>query len=277
MTVYGKEALKHMTESASFQDVEDIPEDASIHVPHAICVNGMDHTARMIISNKAGAWLFYCHNCSLSGYYRDKEAYTRLVSKTFAEIGPDVKSEEKFTYTYGRQDRTSWPSHVRLWLAQYGMLDDTTPMEYDPLQDRLGIPITNIGALEGWQYRNFKAGAPKYVTRRSQSNKVAAKLAELPYRAGPTVYIVEDLLSMYKVSRAGKNAVALMGTSTHDLTDVLKLFKNVTVWLDNDSAGHTGTMKLLRELDGLVKGKLTTIINRQPKEVPLKILQEYPD
>ncbi|HEY9814431.1 MAG TPA: hypothetical protein V6D20_01285, partial [Candidatus Obscuribacterales bacterium] len=166
----------------------------------------------------------------------------------------------------GETDITKFSTAARLWLAQYEML---VPDLFREDGSGLMIPVYDrIGNQVGMQRRMFK-GSAKYLT---YINKGYSFSYMGERGVANTLYIVEDLLSACKLNQAGMNVMCAMGTSLQTLPVFVG---ELIIWLDDDEAGHRGALKLAREL-GAISEKVTTMFNKQPKEIPMSILKTMP-
>lgn len=92
-----------------------------------------------------------------------------------------------------------------------------------------------------------------------------------------TCVVVEDMLSAYKVSRAGYDAVAALGTNVAP-TEAFPLaeYTHVIGWFDSDAAG-TKAWKMLRKAMGLFpvspKRAITKDL-RDPKLIPVDVIRD---
>lgn len=271
-THYGRDALTTLTNNAP--DFEELDEGMQGKYNHADCPNGVDNRERLYVKNVDGAYLWHCHNCGDSGYYRPKETVSRIKESTSTYIsvrGKRLPTHPELTKEY-RYDM--FKPEGQLWLAQYGFNDAKCEgYHITESEDGIVLPIYNrtSGGIVGCQVRRYNK-KPKYLTysnnRYSYLDVIKGK--EL------TLIIVEDLLSSYKLHMAGYSTLCLLGTKLDKEAQRIVegyRFGRVVLWLDDDVAGHVAARKLFTDLSPLVP-KLSAIFNHQPKELELEVLKD---
>jgi DNA primase len=127
------------------------------------------------------------------------------------------------------------------------------------------MPIRDAaGGLLYWQARTLdKTNPKKYLNQRGvYKHSFVAK-----YGAGPIVVLTEDILSAYKVSRAGVEAWPLMGTklSTTVAAEIIRDSRPVAVWLDPDMAGRTSAAKICKTLRAYGVKVTNVVSDKDPK------------
>ena len=267
-THYGKDALDTLTNNAP--DFEELDEGMQGKYNHADCPNGADNRQRLYIKNVDGAYLWHCHNCGDSGYYRQKETVSRIKSATKTALGlrTTLPTYEELTT---ESDYDKFRIEGQLWLGQYGF-DKSMCKNFfiKETEDGIVLPVKNCTELVGYQVRRYNK-TPKYLTYSKQQYSFIDNYAEAYIR--PLV-IVEDLLSSYKLSYAGYPTLCLLGTkldpSAHRIVQKFRKLR-VVLWLDDDTAGQVAAKKLFTELSPIAPN-MTAIFNHQPKELPLDVL-----
>ena len=267
-THYGHDALSVLTSNAP--DFEELDDGQQGKYNHADCPNGVDNRQRLYVKNLDGAFLWHCHNCADSGYYRPKETVSRIKAETRVAISSSTPLESYSSLTKER-DYDKFKVEGQLWLGQYGF-DRNLTKAYDIAETSEGIvlPVFSSGVIAGYQIRRYNK-APKYLTY----SKYRYSLLENIYSSKPLV-IVEDLLSSYKLHHAGYRTLCLLGTKLgSDALKVLNLYRGqrVLLWLDDDVAGHVAAKKLFTELAPVVPN-LTALFNHQPKELSIEVLKD---
>lgn len=266
-TLYGREAKEVLTSNAP--DFEELDEGQQAKYNHATCHMGEDTKNRLYVKNVDGAYLWHCHNCGDSGYYRPRETVARIKasSASIAMHKGSFKTPPAIVYT-----PSEFPIEAQLWLEEYGF---TEPMiwkyQIGVCPEGIALPIYNSGwatPTKGIQIRRYNK-KPKYVTYTEQT----FSYLKSPFPPISPLVIVEDLLSSYKLFEAGYDTLCLLGTKIDDkgLT-ILKNYDRVVVWLDDDEAGHAASLKIFKEISPLVKN-VTSINMEQPKEIPLESLK----
>lgn len=266
-TYYGRDALRVLTSNAS--DYEEIAENGQMKYNHTDCPMGMDTKRRLYVKNVDGAYIFHCHNCSDSGYYRPVES----LGKIKEDRDSVHKLIERHDYEFqvnrmAHQNYQQFDLRGQMWLNDYDF-DEELCNEYGIVEEIDGVvlPVWNRIKICGYQKRRYDRN-PKYLT---YTNNGCSYLKGDPKK--PLV-IVEDLLSSYKLHSVGYTTLCLLGTKL-DLNILLALkvdkIDRAVLWLDSDPAGHAGTMKIYKEISPVVN-HVTSIHMQQPKEIPLKEL-----
>lgn len=258
------------------------------HVGH--CDNGTDHRERMYVLRKThNTWLAYCHNCSYTGYYVDDDKYSLLVPLPEYEetlsatrtllIGGDVTN-----------DRAKWPLEAKLFLDRYELEDTLCAPFIRWCQSAPPVPPDDVGRLYlpmfHWNTNNF-SNIIGYQLRDVAAKRFKTRFIKPQYDAGSllivnpdcdSVVIVEDLLSHYKLADCGYNSFALCGTHLNQSwVDAIAMFKEIVIWLDPDTAGSSGTLKLYKQLTGELLGGEHNIISVFGLEPKHKTLEQIKD
>jgi hypothetical protein len=266
-TYYGRDALSVLTLNAS--DYDEISEGGQMHYNHIDCPMGADTKRRLYVKNVDGAYLWHCHNCSDSGYYRPKETLKKMKDATYSIH----KELDGFDYglklaKINNQDYEQFDLRGQMWLSDYDFNSELCH-EYGIVEDENGVmlPVWNQNKVCGYQHRRYDR-KPKYMTYTSNG---CSYLKGDPNK--PLIF-VEDLLSSYKLHSVGYSSLCLLGTKL-DFNTLMALkidkFDKVVLWLDADEAGEVGTLKIYRELAPLVRN-VTSMHMQQPKEIPIKKL-----
>ena len=269
MTIYGKQAKELLL--ANYPDYDDMDDNQQVKTNHIDCEAGTDNKKRLYVKRLDGAYLMHCHHCGLNGYYRPRETLLRIMDKAGDYVKKLEPTDWSFRYDEAHDDYDAFDTRGKLWLSRYGF-NETMAGAFGIRENSRGIvlPIYNgIDDLAGYQVRNYE-GSPKYLTFTSFGFSMLYGNDE--YK--PWV-IVEDLLSSYKLNAAGYTTMCLLGTKLGTVAKskiVAEKPERIVVWLDDDMAGHTAAVSLLRELGALTD--VTSIINKQPKEISLFDLRE---
>ncbi len=267
-TLYGREAMDVLTSNAP--DYEDLDEGQQAKYNHVTCHMGEDTKQRLYVKNVDGAYLWHCHNCGDSGYYRPRETVARIKTMS-AEPMMFYKGGVVKLPPLASRNVNDFKPEGQLWLAQYGF-DDAAIVAYSIAHIDTGIvlPIFDGSpSIQGYQVRRYEQ-KPKYVTYTQQTYSY---LNHASTGAHTPLVIVEDLLSSYKLHHAGYDTLCLLGTKIDDAgLTIVKNYDRVVVWLDDDEAGHAASMKIYKEISPLVKN-VTSINMAQPKEIPIESLK----
>lgn len=267
-THYGKDALETLTNNAP--DFEELDEGMQGKYNHVDCPNGADNRQRLYVKNVDGAYLWHCHNCGDSGYYRQKETVSRIKSATKTALGIRTRLPTYDELTT-EADYDKFRIEGQLWLGQYGFDKSMCKSFFiKETEDGIVLPVMNLNEVVGYQIRRYNK-TPKYLTYSKQHYSFIDNYAEAYFR--PLV-IVEDLLSSYKLNYAGYPTLCLLGTkldpSAHRIVQKFRKLR-VVLWLDDDTAGQVAAKKLFTELSPIAPN-MTAIFNHQPKELPLDVL-----
>jgi hypothetical protein len=251
-------------------DHEDMDVGEQRHVDHSLCPAGTDTKRRLFIKRTRDGMLFYCHHCSCKGFLRTSREPKRISESMYVLESPTIAATSKLPSIMADSAANidDWPTDVKLWWYSYEM-DQNDALRHNvrwhSAGGRLMLPALN--ALT--QGRAFYGRTPKYLTWNQCSQVIL--YAATPKRK---VYVVEDLLSAYKLDKAGLNVCCLTGTTMDDMiaSTLVSMFDHVVLWLDTDLAGYSGAVRIRSELSPLVT---TTILSmHQPKEIPLSKLKE---
>lgn len=271
-TLYGRDACIELNANVTAWD--DMQDDESVKVNHDTCPSGVDTRKRFGVKRVDGAYLFHCFNCGQSGYYRQQETVSRIRRSELLIPAPEGLDEVRAVYDTSNRHCDEFDLRGQLWLGQY-QFDELLCQMYGIREYKEGIilPIHSSGSAlkQGFQIRRYDK-KPKYLTYRGN-----AKAQHIRGNPSKPLVIVEDLLSSYKLNFAGYSTLCLMGTSL-SLKTLEELYvdrhNRVVLWLDDDEAGHTGTIKLFRELSPLFSTDITSINMQQPKEIDMNKLIE---
>ena len=268
-THYGRDALATLTNNAP--DFEELDEGMQGKYNHADCPNGVDNRQRLYVKNVDGAYLWHCHNCGDSGYYRPRETIARIKEETSVVLArgrlPTARELTKET-AYDK-----FKPEGQLWLGQYGFNGvKCDAYSITEAVDGIILPIFGVesGYTDGFQVRRYTK-KPKYLTySRRRCSYLSNKISSKP------LVVVEDLLSSYKLHMAGYSTLCLLGTKLDEEAQRVierHRFGRVVVWLDDDVAGHVAATKLFKDL-APVAPNMSAIFNHQPKELELEVLKD---
>lgn len=266
-THYGQDALEVLKYNAP--DFEDLDQGQQGKYNHVDCPAGVDTKRRLYVKNVDGAYLWHCHNCGDSGYYRPKETISRIKAETGIAIVPKA-SMPTYSELTVRNKFDSFDIAGQMWLLQYEF-DEVRSEAYGITEsvDGIVLPIfSNAKGIAGCQVRRYNK-KPKYLTY----SKQRYSYLNVSHTTKPLV-VVEDLLSSYKLHMAGYPTLCLLGTKMDDKAkELAALHLRVVLWLDDDTAGHTAARKLFVDL-GSVCPNISAMFNHQPKELDMETLKE---
>lgn len=273
-THYGRDAKNILTSNCEGYDYIDEGEQRRFN--HLDCDAGEDTKTRLYVKKVDEAYLFHCHNCGDSGYYRPRDRLTTIRDKDAAanlNIHTTIPNRHELTK---HEDYDNFRVEGQLWLGQYGFTAEMCHaygiVECD---NGLVLPIyTTKDSLHsavrvvGYQIRNYTR-KPKYLTYTTYNYSYLPTLAS----TGKLVVFTEDLLSSYKLHKAGQASICLLGTKLDYtlLSHIKDRYERQLLWLDDDAAGHSATVKLCKELSPMLPN-LTAMFNKQPKELDIDTL-----
>lgn len=179
---------------------------------------------------------YYCFSCQKSFNFNKLKIETIKIS----HIEQDrVQLPEDIEYT-----PENFSVEALEWLYQYDILSSLIyeyKIGYSPSLQRVVLPnYVDKSMLLSYQTRSLsKYDSPKYLSYGPKS---------IMRSRGPltdTVVIVEDYISCIKVGQSCK-AVALLGTKTENLDQIISWYPRIIIWLDSDGAGQRSAQKLLQ-------------------------------
>lgn len=273
-TLKGKAAREYV--DASVEAVEDMEEGEQVHVNDTTCG---DKRGRLYVKRVAGGVLFCCHNCGNQGLAPIREiARISTTHKIVLSKAGHRASDWKNIYNYATSNWDEFPLEAQLWLNSYGFDDEHA--------DKIGIRANDNGIIlpifsqycgcekvvQGIQIRNY-SGKPKYVTYGDVENKPLMQAWISDY-----FYVVEDLLSAYKMYISGNTVVCNLGVKPPYLSLLDKLksegLKHVGIWFDPDEAGMMGAERWKQECGVHFKEAQIMSSDKQPKEIDWKVLRD---
>jgi hypothetical protein len=228
------------------------------HTNHRDCSAGEDVKRRLYIKRAPDGWMFYCHHCGNKGYLRAADKMYRGM--------PVVHSTSPFSHVVkmlsaglGVDDVSLWPVEARIWWYSYD-LDDADAKRYN-VQWSGAFARLFMKAGGTWVGRGFDKGS-RYVRYRETD------MPAFFFHEGRIhdITVVEDVVSAYKVHKAGYNVLALLGTkASEQQLDLLYNYKHVNIWLDPDTPGQLGACALYKRINGICD--VMNVLTEQPKEV----------
>lgn len=254
-----------MSDKAWLVSAQSLPEGSTRKIGHDCGAGDC-----LQINHKRDGWGAYCHRCSYKGFVpRPAETLTekleRLKRIQTAERDACFSPSLPMPAEY---QPSLWPLAARVWLYKAGMSNvEIQHLGYywNARIQRVVMPIRDAaGTLLYWQARTLdKTNPTKYINQKGvDKHSFIAR-----YGAGPIVVLTEDILSAYKVSRAGVEAMPLMGTklSTTVAAEIVRDGRPVACWLDPDVAGRTAAAKVCKTLRAYGVKVTNVISDRDPK------------
>lgn len=225
------------------------PDDkGQIKMAHLDCEHGEDHKERLYIRRMAnGDIKAKCHNCGKSGVFSEPK-HIRNLHSLLKKAKEDVTKTKTLKVPYDAISISAkhlWPDKA----LAFPYLADLTDKDIDDLNllysaqyNRVIIPLSYDGDVMLWQGRDLDGNDPKYITMTHPEVEVKPMgwviPSELRGKTATTVYIVEDMLSAYRIGLCRCNAVALLGTncSVDQATAIANRFDRAVIFLDDDNA-----------------------------------------
>jgi hypothetical protein len=248
--------------------------DKQMHVNHDDCPSGKDDKKRLYIKRTPDSFLFYCHHCSQSGYYRTVDKLIRaseLVVESTPEYSTYKDIAEELSHYNAIGDMDKWPIQAKMWWLSYGLDDKDAKRHLVQWREGSDPRLWLNAAGTAWQGRSFDSNPRrKYITIQVTDRLPAMFLSRT---SRDCLVIVEDIVSAYKLQKAGYDAMCLMGTNLRHIHQLqTQLYKSVFVWLDNDIAGQTASTVVVNKLK-LSGIKVRNINYVQPKEASFKHIE----
>lgn len=221
----------------------------------------------LIINHNIKGFSCHCFRCDFNDFVGKGQ-------QTLAEISRVNELNESASKIHLKVElpndyTTDIPLHGRLWLYKGGISESVwreAKIGYSPQLDRVILPVyDNNNKLVWFQCRALLKGQkPKYM-------QPAASRESVLYRSGITsdlsqAIIVEDILSAIRVGKH-KPTFSLLGTKITTAQAVqLSKYRSVSMWLDPDKAGVSGSYSIKKTL-GLLTDVRTISTDKDPKEL----------
>lgn len=208
-------------------------------------------------------------NPYLSGSTQDSDTFREQLLALFDADKGDAHGE--VFRTYGERTLASW-AFVHPYLATRGISEQTASrlqIGYDHTVNRITIPHFVRGALVGWQKRAIPAGCddqgpwpatepaiPKYKNSPGFPKSTSLyRFDQAQLSSSGRLIVVESPFSVIKADSLGLGindpVVATFGAKVTDEQIVLmRDYQQVVLWMDDDSAGFSATLKVMRALAG---------------------------
>lgn len=151
-------------------------------------------------------------------------------------------------------------------IEQYGIV-------YSPEMRRIILPVYEDGRLVFTQARRIHGvGGCKYLSPSVDRSRILFE--SIPDLGHQRVVLTEDILSAIRVGEHCK-AMSLLGTSiTTAQAARLLPYERVSIWLDGDSAGIKGAIKVRKMLAGMVPVD-TIQTTEDPKHYTNREIKEF--
>jgi hypothetical protein len=246
------------------QHAQLLHEGGSRKIPHDCGEGDCLH-----INHKQDGWSAYCHRC---GYKRfiprpaesvsEKLGRLRRIQAAEASVARNPSAPMPAEY-----EPHLWPLAARVWLYKAGLSNveiQALGFYWNPRMQRVVMPVRNeAGEVIYWQARTLDRTNPKkYLNPHVDKSRLVAR-----YGSGPAVVLTEDLLSAYRISRAGFEGWCLLGTKLNDhiAAELLRDGRPVVVWLDPDGAGQKGASQIIKRLRAYGVSVRNVVSDKDPK------------
>ncbi len=140
-------------------------------------------------------------------------------------------------------------------------------LQWSERANRLYIPARNI-YQQWWVGRSFSPNEPRYKTLATLKDSCFAIAHANKDRLSDRIWIVEDLLSMYRVVEAGNDCMALCTTTISDkgVAMLSKLgYNKATISLDNDNTQVIMANSKIAQRLGWMKEVYRSDLSTDPK------------
>jgi hypothetical protein len=229
-----------------------------------------------MVSHKPEGWGWSCFRCGEKDWVpRPAESLTEKLARLRRAQEVESYARVSVTPPEGYTDPQTWPLEARVWLYQAGISNveiQALRFVWSPRLQRVVLPVFNeIGEPVFWQARTLDKSNPcKYLSPSIDKRRLIAK-----YGDGPALVLTEDLLSAYRVSRAGYAGWSLLGTKLNDWTaaEIIKTGKPVLTWLDPDKAGQDNATKINRTLRAYGRDVTNIVSDKDPKLLSKEAIQ----
>lgn len=217
----------------------------------------------------------WCFRCCEDGWLPIRMSLEERIARLTGARTADTAARSSLTLpTPQVTDPQLWPVYASVWLYKAGLSNyeiEHRGIYFNPVMDRVIIPVYSEGKLVYWQARGFDRDRPKYIN--PQVNR-----SEYVYKAGKgdELVLTEDILSATRFANITE-AWSLMGVNLTDsvLLQLIKDGRPVTVALDPDPPGIAGGLSVFNKLQsvGIRARNITHALPMDPKLMTLEDLK----
>ena len=210
---------------------EHAPTDGMVRVNHNEkgCIGDSDSC---VIRNEGGRISAKCYRCG-GWQVIDSDSFNPAKASSVIKREAQLPSDcSPAWHTMPRQGR-DWLD--KAYIGQ--SLCDSVGMQWSERSQRLYIPARNP-YQQWWVGRSFSINEPRYKTLATLKDSCFPISFVNRNKLSNRIWIVEDLLSMYRVVEAGNDCMALCTTTISDkgIAMLAKLgYNKATISLDNDN------------------------------------------
>lgn len=251
-----------------------------VNVNHDECSAGTDTKKRLYVKRvedgRNNTYLFYCHHCGnrgslkYEGLRRIEEVAKETIVTTRSSAAELLTALDM--HRHGVFGIAFWSPDAKLWWYKYNLDSDDAVrhcVQYNNIDGRLWLRVSH--GL--WQGRGFGSAASKmkyYTVGDITASKVFMR------NTRSTVMLVEDVVSAYKCAKAGINVLPLLGTTLrpHHFS-LIKEYKRVMIYMDNDTAGQKAAVNIYKALSPYTNDLDVIYDMHQPKERHIESLRHY--
>lgn len=246
-----------MPELAWLATAQALPEGQHTRIGHE-CGDGK---VLSVGCNEDG-WRAHCFRCDYKWFVpRPPESITEKLARLQKAKDADRWIRKSVSMPIGLTNPQDWPMHARLWFYKAGIsnvdIEHGIKAVWSEAMQRVVMPVYEDDQVVYWQARDTQwtreTPRAKYINPEVPRDKLPL------YRSGTgnVLVLTEDILSAFKVSKAGFLAWALLGTKLNDynLNEILYSARTlhngpnlVYVWLDPDQAGQMAARAVTRTL-----------------------------
>ncbi len=244
---------------------------SQIKTNHLDCPAGTDTKQRLYLKQTHEGILAYCHHCGKGGFLRTSREPSRLETLLAEKVGEASKVKGN-PFVGPTTQFKEWPTEPKLWWLSHELNEEdanTYGVTWHPDSHRLLLPSCIL--VQG---RGFYGQLPKYLTYHKPLEERGPYTSVSLFDGGSTcVFVVEDLVSAYKIHKCGGNVLSLTGTKFTDAhLNMCAVFERVVLWTDDDPAGIVGSAAMYKALSGLCE-VITFRSTLEPKETDLETLK----
>ena len=226
----------------------------------------------LFISREPGFIRAFCYRCNEGGHHHVVEGIDERIRRLANGAVADKAAQKSITPPAGTYRWEDWPSNARLWLVKAGLSSADAGRlgaYYSREMERVILPCGG----NFWQARSIDGRLPKYLA--PVADKVHPR-----YGNANRVTLTEDILSAYKVGKAGGEGWCMLGTLLPPilLADILRRRCHVNIWLDDDAGainrGQVAARKIMRQFTALGIDHRNIVTPKDPKLIPLHRIKE---
>lgn len=198
----------------------------------------------LMISREATGISAYCFRCDEKGFIPgERESMAEILARLASGRSADAALRAELPVP-AEHDMDHWPEEARVWLFRAG-IGRREAREFGCFfhtpTGRVVLPLDGY-----WTARSVDGRMPKYLGATCGRDGCVPRYGE----TGSRIAITEDVLSAWKIGRAGGWGWCALGVKpSNRLTRLLMdTGQQPLVWLDPDPAGQTGARKIMRAL-----------------------------